>query len=82
MWHMWGFGKKVAEAINYLEHLGLDAMITLKCILRTQHESALDSVTSEQDPGAGSCEYHNEPFCSAKSGGSDQLRNYYLLKKH
>jgi hypothetical protein len=35
MWDIQGFGKKVAEAIDYLEDLDVDVMITFKCILRT-----------------------------------------------
>jgi hypothetical protein len=27
--------KKVAEALDYLEDVGVDAMVTFKCILRT-----------------------------------------------
>lgn len=35
MSEIWGFGKRVAEAIDYLQDLGVDAMITFKCILKT-----------------------------------------------
>jgi hypothetical protein len=35
MWEIQDFGKKVDEAIDYLEDLGVDVMITFKCILRT-----------------------------------------------
>jgi hypothetical protein len=35
MWDIQGFGKKVAEAIDYLEDVGVDAMVTLKCIVWT-----------------------------------------------
>jgi hypothetical protein len=68
--------KKVAAAINYLEN----AMIIFKCILRTYHASVFDSVILQQGPGASCTEHRNEPFCSAKSGGFDQLKSINCIE--